>query len=217
MRRELTPSCFTQPHSPSRTAGPHRQQRFVISSFSPRAKLTTSTAGIAAVKEIRSIRKWAYETFGSERAVEFTVMATPDDLKVNADYIRMADQYVEVPGGTNNNNYANVDVIVDVAERAGVHAVWAGWCVLFSSFPSWFRAALTLRGFAGATPPRTLASPNPSPPRSTRSSSSVLPVPPCAPSETRSPRPLSLSTRKSRAWTGPARASTRSSCRRTGT
>ncbi len=39
----------------------------------------------------------------------------------------MADQYIEVPGGTNNNNYANVDLIVDVAERAGVHAVWAGW------------------------------------------------------------------------------------------
>ncbi len=39
----------------------------------------------------------------------------------------MADRYVEVPGGTNNNNYANVDLIVDVAERAGVHAVWAGW------------------------------------------------------------------------------------------
>lgn len=86
-------------------------------------------------------------------------MATPEDLKVNADYIRMADQYVEVPGGSNNNSmyylffpgsetsmgirliwlfflffsffwcsdYANVDVIVDVAERAGVHAVWAGW------------------------------------------------------------------------------------------
>lgn len=58
-------------------------------------------------------------------------MATPEDLKVNADYIRMADQYIEVPGGTNNNNYANVDVIVDVAERAGVHAVWAGWLVTF--------------------------------------------------------------------------------------
>jgi len=54
-------------------------------------------------------------------------MATPEDLKVNADYIRMADRYVEVPGGTNNHNYANVDFIVDVAERAGVHAVWAGW------------------------------------------------------------------------------------------
>lgn len=54
-------------------------------------------------------------------------MATPEDLKANAEYIRMADRYVEVPGGTNNHNYANVDLIVDVAERAGVHAVWAGW------------------------------------------------------------------------------------------
>jgi len=79
------------------------------------------------VKEIRSIRQWSYETFGTDRAVEFTVMATPEDLKVNAEYIRMADRYVEVPGGSNNNNYANVDLIVDVAERAGVHAVWAGW------------------------------------------------------------------------------------------
>ncbi len=33
----------------------------------------------------------------------------------------------QVPGGTNNNNYANVELIVDVAERMDVHAVWAGW------------------------------------------------------------------------------------------
>ena len=85
--------------------------------------MSAFTLGIAAVKEIRSIRQWSYETFGTERAVEFTVMATPEDLKVNAEYIRMADRYIEVPGGTNNNNYANVDLIVDVAERAGVHAV----------------------------------------------------------------------------------------------
>lgn len=45
----------------------------------------------------------AYETFGDEKAVQFVVMATPDDLKVNAEYIRMADQYVEVPGGSNNH------------------------------------------------------------------------------------------------------------------
>jgi acetyl-CoA carboxylase/biotin carboxylase 1 len=45
---------------------------------------------------IRSVRKWAYETFGNERAIQFTVMATPEDLQANADYIRMADQYVEV-------------------------------------------------------------------------------------------------------------------------
>ena len=73
------------------------------------------------------MRKWAYETFNDERAIQFTVMATPEDSQANADYIRMADQYVEVPGGTNNNNYANVELIVDVAERMGVHAVWAGW------------------------------------------------------------------------------------------
>lgn len=83
--------------------------------------------GIAAVKEIRSVRKWAYETFGDEKAIQFTVMATPEDLAANADYIRMADHYVEVPGGTNNHNYANVELIVDIAERMNVHAVWAGW------------------------------------------------------------------------------------------
>ncbi|KAG7093554.1 hypothetical protein E1B28_007224 [Marasmius oreades] len=90
-------------------------------------KVLIANNGIAAVKEIRSIRQWSYETFGREREIEFTVMATPEDLKVNAEYIRMADRYIEVPGGTNNNNYANVDLIIDVAERAGVHAVWAGW------------------------------------------------------------------------------------------
>lgn len=59
-------------------------------------KVLIANNGIAAVKEIRSVRKWAYETFGDERAIQFTVMATPEDLKANADYIRMADQYVEV-------------------------------------------------------------------------------------------------------------------------
>jgi acetyl-CoA carboxylase/biotin carboxylase 1 len=44
-------------------------------------KVLIANNGIAAVKEIRSVRKWAYETFGNERAVEFTVMATPEDLK----------------------------------------------------------------------------------------------------------------------------------------
>ena len=90
-------------------------------------KVLICNNGIAAVKEIRSVRKWAYETFGDERAIQFTVMATPEDLRVNAEYIRLADQYVEVPGGSNANNYANVELIVDIAERAGVHAVWAGW------------------------------------------------------------------------------------------
>lgn len=37
--------------------------------------------GVAAVKAIRSIRKWAYEIFGDERAIKFIVMATPEDLR----------------------------------------------------------------------------------------------------------------------------------------
>jgi acetyl-CoA carboxylase / biotin carboxylase 1 len=39
----------------------------------------------------------------------------------------MADHYVPVPGGSNNNNYANVELIVDIALRTQVQAVWAGW------------------------------------------------------------------------------------------
>jgi len=44
-----------------------------------------------------------------------------------AEYIRLANQYVPVPGGTNNNNYANVQLILDIAKRTRVQAVWAGW------------------------------------------------------------------------------------------
>jgi biotin carboxylase len=41
-------------------------------------------------------------------------------LKANAEYIKMADHYVPVPGGSNNNNYANVELIVDIAKRMNV-------------------------------------------------------------------------------------------------
>ena len=91
------------------------------------SKILIANNGIAAVKEIRSIRKWAYLSFGDEHIIQFVAMATPEDLKANAEYIRMADQYIEVPGGTSNNNYANVDLIVDIAETFDVDAVWAGW------------------------------------------------------------------------------------------
>ncbi|KAI4337725.1 hypothetical protein L6164_016106 [Bauhinia variegata] len=83
--------------------------------------------GMAAVKFIRSIRSWAYETFGTEKAILLVAMATPEDMRINAEHIRMADQFVEVPGGTNNNNYANVQLIVEMAEITHVDAVWPGW------------------------------------------------------------------------------------------
>lgn len=76
--------------------------------------------GIAAVKCMRSVRRWSYEMFKNERAVRFVVMVTPEDLKANAEYIKMADHYVPVPGGTNNNNYANVELILDIAVRCQV-------------------------------------------------------------------------------------------------
>ena len=37
--------------------------------------------------------------YQDERAVSFVVMATPDDMRANAEYIRMADEVVDVPGG----------------------------------------------------------------------------------------------------------------------
>jgi len=83
--------------------------------------------GLAAVKFMRSIRSWAFQTFDSSRAIALVAMATPEDIRINAEHVTLADQFVEVPGGTNNNNYANVKLIVQVAERAGVDAVWPGW------------------------------------------------------------------------------------------
>jgi len=44
-------------------------------------KVLIANNGVAAVKAIRSIRKWAYDIFGDERAIQFVVMATPEDLR----------------------------------------------------------------------------------------------------------------------------------------
>ena len=83
--------------------------------------------GMAATKSILSMRQWAYKTFGDERAIEFVAMATRDDLNANAEFIRLADTFVEVPPGSNTNNYANVDLILDIALSQKVDGVWPGW------------------------------------------------------------------------------------------
>lgn len=44
-------------------------------------------------------------------------------MKANAEYVKMADQMVFVPGGANNFNYANVEKIVDIAKREGVQVM----------------------------------------------------------------------------------------------
>ena len=96
-------------------------------------RVLVANNGIGAVKFMRGVRNWAYKTFNNDRAVALVAMATPEDMRIDAEHIRMADQFVEVPGGANNNNYANVPLIVQVADRANVDAVWPGWCVLMLS------------------------------------------------------------------------------------
>lgn len=53
-----------------------------------------------------------------------------------AEYIKMADHYVPVPGGPNNNNYANVELIVDIAKRIPVQvlsSIYLYRCVFLAS------------------------------------------------------------------------------------
>ncbi|KAG4215598.1 hypothetical protein ERO13_A01G186450v2 [Gossypium hirsutum] len=100
---------------------------YALGGKKPIHSILIANNGMAAVKFIRSIRTWAYETFGTEKAILLVAMATPEDMRINAEHIRIADQFVEVPGGTNNNNYANVQLIVEMAEITHVDAVWPGW------------------------------------------------------------------------------------------
>ncbi len=39
----------------------------------------------------------------------------------------MVDVIVNVPGGSNNHNYANVMLIIELARLHSINAVWAGW------------------------------------------------------------------------------------------
>ena len=60
------------------------------------SRILIATNGIAAVKAMRSLHHWAYETFRNEHALRFIAMATEEDLRANAEYIKMADHYVKV-------------------------------------------------------------------------------------------------------------------------
>ena len=64
----------------------------------PLQRILIANNGMAATKSILSMRQWAYMTLGDERAIEFVAMATRDDLNANAEFIRLADSYIEVRG-----------------------------------------------------------------------------------------------------------------------
>jgi biotin carboxylase/acetyl-CoA carboxylase carboxyltransferase component len=83
--------------------------------------------GMAATKAMLSLREFAFDVLGDSKALCFVAMASGQDLDANAEFVRLADRVVEVPSGSNKNNYANVELIIDVAEREAVDAVWPGW------------------------------------------------------------------------------------------
>lgn len=55
---------------------------------------------------------------------------TPTAVCCLSEYIRMADHYVPVPGGANNNNYANVELIVDISKRIPVQVTAYNWSLI---------------------------------------------------------------------------------------
>jgi acetyl-CoA carboxylase/biotin carboxylase 1 len=110
------------------------KNRALVESFVKKAggkrviqRILIANNGMAATKAILSMRQWAYNVLGDEKAIEFVAMATRDDLNANAEFVRLADTFVEVPSGSNKNNYANVDLIVQIATKEKVDAVWPGW------------------------------------------------------------------------------------------
>nr|CDS18174.1 acetyl coenzyme A carboxylase 1 [Echinococcus granulosus] len=106
--------------SPEEFVRAHHGQRCI-------KRILVANNGIAAVKCMRSIRSWAYMTFRNAEAFFFVCMASPEDVHASAEYIKMANKMVMVPGGSNVNNYANVELILQTAITNHVDAVWAGW------------------------------------------------------------------------------------------
>ena len=90
-------------------------------------KVLIATNGMAATEPILPMRRRARIELGDERAIQFVAMATPEDLKANAEFVRPADSIVEEPGGDDPDKYVNVDVIVKIAQEQKVDAVWPGW------------------------------------------------------------------------------------------
>lgn len=90
-------------------------------------RLLIANNGLAAVKGIDSIKAWLYEHIGNAEAIRFVVMATPEDLLANAEFISISDQHYSVPGGANSNNYANVDLIMRCAAQHSCDAIYPGW------------------------------------------------------------------------------------------
>ena len=128
-RKGTTPKAVREPEQSSMASASDKLAEYVANKGGKRVirKVLVANNGMAATKAILSMRRWAYNELGDENAIKFVVMATPEDIGANAEFIRYADDFIEVPGGKNVNNYANVDLITEIAVREGVDGVWPGW------------------------------------------------------------------------------------------
>ena len=124
-RRKITTKAVREPEQSSMASASDKLAEYVANKGGKRVirKVLVANNGMAATKAILSMRRWAYNELGDENAIKFVAMATPEDIGANAEFIRYADDFVEVPGGKNVNNYANVDLITEIAVREGVDGV----------------------------------------------------------------------------------------------
>eukprot|EP00127_Corallochytrium_limacisporum_P003164 Clim_evm13s147 gene=Clim_evmTU13s147 len=94
----------------------------------PLSRILIANSSTAAAKAIRSLKQWSYEMFTTEKALQFVVVATPEDIASNSEHLKMADHYVPIASSSGEQkSYANAEVILDIAEHHDVDAVWLGW------------------------------------------------------------------------------------------
>ncbi|KAJ1348739.1 hypothetical protein KIN20_004112 [Parelaphostrongylus tenuis] len=102
----------------------------------PIKKMLVATNGIGAVRCILSIRKLLMQLFRNDRIIKFICLTTEQEIRSNAEYLKLADHFVFSPGGDNRNNYANVEEIVNHAVEKGVDAQLAARGIVFIGPPS---------------------------------------------------------------------------------
>ena len=88
-------------------------------------KVLIANNGMAATKSILSMRRWAFNTFGDDHAIQFG-HGDEEDIAANAEFIRFADDYVKfrvVPTRTATRTCRS---LAEIAKREGVNCV-AGW------------------------------------------------------------------------------------------
>jgi acetyl-CoA carboxylase/biotin carboxylase 1 len=83
-------------------------------------KILIASNGLAAVKFLRSIKEWCFSTFDDRNAINLCVMCSEDDKIGYSSFINYSDSVICVKGGKNTLNYANVELISEIAIQESV-------------------------------------------------------------------------------------------------